>query len=172
MSASPNEHRALFPDQGHDHDECMEEAFARAERVCSDRGARLTDLRRAVLEVVWRNHNPIGAYEILDNLKEEGRRAAPMTVYRALDFLMENGLVHRLASQNAFLGCDRPEHTHRGQFLICRGCGVVGELSDDGIVNAIRDSARKTGFCVETPMVEVTGLCRQCAGEASAHTDE
>ena len=172
MSAPPNGHRAPFPDQSHDHGECIEEAFARAERICSERGVRLTDLRRAVLQAVWRSHAPIGAYEILDSLKEEGRRAAPMTVHRALDFLIENGLVHRLASQNAFLGCDHPEHAHRGQFLICRSCGVVGELSDDNIFKAICDSARKTGFSVEVPMVEVIGLCRQCADNAPADADE
>lgn len=151
-----------FPDHGHDHDQCIEEAFGRAEKICKQNGLRWTDLRRGVLEIIWQSHRPIGAYDILDRLKERGRRAAPMTVYRTLDFLMENQLVHRLASQNAYIGCDHPEEAHRGQFLICRTCGVVGELSDPRIVLAIKETAATTGFSVEAPVVEVTGLCRDC----------
>jgi len=151
-----------FPDHGHDHDRCIEEAFDRAEKICKKKRLRWTNLRRSVLEIIWQSHRPIGAYDILDRLKERGRRAAPMTVYRTLDFLMENQLVHRLTSQNAYIGCDHPEEAHRGQFLICRTCGVVGELSDAGIVAAIKETAETTGFSVETPVVEVTGLCRDC----------
>jgi Fur family zinc uptake transcriptional regulator len=151
-----------FPDHGHDHDRCIEDAFDRAERLCKQNGLRLTDLRRSVLEIIWQSHRPIGAYDILDRMRDRGRRAAPMTVYRTLDFLMENRLVHRLASQNAYIGCDHPEEAHRGQFLICRTCGVVGELSDPRIVAAIRETAATTGFSVEAPVVEVGGLCREC----------
>jgi Fur family zinc uptake transcriptional regulator len=152
-----------FPDRSHDHEQCMEEAFRRAECLCADKGLRLTPLRRAVLEIVWQSHSPIGAYDILEKLREAGRRAAPMTVYRALDFLMDNRFVHRLASQNAYLGCDHPEEAHRGQFLICRICGVVGELSDSRITAAIGETAAEAGFAVEAPVVEVAGLCRGCA---------
>lgn len=151
-----------FPDHGHDHDRCVKEAFDRAEKLCKENGLRLTDLRRSVLEIIWQSHRPIRAYDILDRLKDRGRRAAPMTVYRTLDFLMENQLVHRLTSQNAYIGCDHPEEAHRGQFLICRTCGVVGELSDARIMTAIKETAATTGFSVEAPVVEVTGLCRDC----------
>jgi len=157
-----------FPDHGHDHDRCVEEAFDRAEKICKSKGLRWTDLRRSVLEIIWQSHRPIGAYDILDRLKERGRRAAPMTVYRTLDFLMENQLVHRLTSQNAYIGCDHPEEPHRGQFLICRTCGVVGELSDARIVAAIKKTAASNGFSVEAPVVEVTGLCRDCIGHDDA----
>lgn len=155
-----------FPDYGHDHAHCMEEAVRRAERLCADKGLRLTALRRAVFEIVWQSHSPIGAYDILERLQASGRRAAPMTVYRALDFLMENRLVHRLASQNAYLGCDNPEEAHRGQFLICRTCGTVGEISDRRIAAAIGETAAEAGFAVESPVVEVGGLCRRCADDA------
>lgn len=151
-----------FPDRGHDHAQCIAKVFTHADRLCEDRGVRLTPLRRAVLKLVWESHHPVGAYDLLDRLQEQGRRAAPMTVYRTLDFLIENGLVHRLASRNAFVGCDHPGDAHRGQFLICRACGDVAELSDPRITEAIRRTAAATGFAVDTPMVEVTGLCGQC----------
>ena len=97
----------------HDHDHCIETALGDAESVCIERGVRLTVLRKRVLEIVWQSHRPLGAYAILDVLAADGRRAAPPTVYRALDFLQENGLVHRIASMNAFVGCPMPDRRHR-----------------------------------------------------------
>ena len=91
-----------------------------------------------------------------------GRRAAPPTVYRALDFLLENSLVHRIASLNAFMGCSHPEHAHQGQFLICRQCHVAIELEQASISDAIVASANDVGFSVETQTVEVVGLCGTC----------
>ena len=163
---------APFPGVRHDHARCVEDAFDRAERVCADRGVRLTPLRRAVLKIVWESHSPIGAYDILDRLRDAGRRAAPVTVYRALDFLMDNRLVHRLASQNAYLGCDHPEESHGAQFLICRACGTAGELHDGAIAAAISRSAEASGFSIEAPVVEITGLCPRCqTPNESAHHD-
>ncbi|MEI9982345.1 MAG: transcriptional repressor [Aliidongia sp.] len=104
----------------------------RAETVCTTRGVRLTELRRQVLELVWRRHEPVGAYDLLDELKVTHRRAAPPTVYRALEFLIDQGLVHRLESLNAYIGCTRPEELHAGQFLICTRCDSIGELDDPG----------------------------------------
>jgi Fur family zinc uptake transcriptional regulator len=139
--------------------------------VCRDRGSRLTDLRRTVLRIVWESHSPIAAYDILDRLREAGRRAAPVTVYRTLDFLMANRLVHRLASRNAYLGCDCPEESHGAQFFICRACGVAGEVHDTAITAAIARSAAETGFRVEAPVVEITGLCPGCdpSGKRERH---
>ena len=109
------------------------------------------------------SHKPLGAYDILAVLSEQdGRRAAPPTVYRALDFLLENGLVHRIASLNAFMGCSHPEHAHQGQFLICRNCHAAIELEQKSISDAIIHSARDVGFTVETQTVEVVGLCSGC----------
>ena len=97
----------------HDHSHCVTHALGEAESLCTKSGVRLTDLRRRVLELVWQSHKPLGAYDILAVLSEQdGRRAAPPTVYRALDFLLENGLVHRIASLNAFIGCNHPGHAH------------------------------------------------------------
>jgi Fur family zinc uptake transcriptional regulator len=105
----------------------------------------------------------LGAYDILAVLSEEdGRRAAPPTVYRALDFLLENGLVHRIASLNAFTGCNHPTHAHQGQFLICRECRAAIELQHPTISQAIIDAAAEVGFTVEGQTVEIVGLCSGC----------
>lgn len=161
MSITPLAHRP------HDHSHCVHSALAEADALCARQGLRLTALRRRVLELVWQSHKPLGAYDILAVLSEQdGRRAAPPTVYRALDFLLDNGLVHRIASLNAFIGCSHPEHQHQSQFLICRECHVAIELEQDSISNAIVSSATAVGFAVETQTVEVVGLCGNCRGQA------
>jgi len=157
-----------FARSRHDHKDCQLQAMRAAERVCALRGVRLTKLRRRVLELVWRSHDPVGAYAILDALREDGRTAAPPTVYRALEFLSEQGLVHRIESRNAYLGCADPEHAHASQFLICARCGAASELHDGQIQNAIGTSAREVGFRVQHLMVEVVGLCPACAREVQA----
>ena len=111
-----------FPAESHDHDTCVADALAQAEEVCRRRGLRLTETRRRVLEIVWNSHKPVGAYDILEELGRDGKRPAPPTVYRALDFLIEAWLVHRLDSLSAFIGCSDPSHAHTGQFLICSEC--------------------------------------------------
>ncbi|NWL79661.1 Fur family transcriptional regulator [Pseudomonas taiwanensis] len=147
----------------HDHSHCVANALAEADAICSRHGLRLTALRKRVLELVWQSHKPLGAYDILGVLTEEdGRRAAPPTVYRALDFLLDNGLVHRIASLNAFVGCNHPGESHQGQFLICRNCQTAIELEQSSISQAIVDSAKSVGFVVEGQTVEVVGLCASC----------
>ena len=151
-----------FPRKGHDHVRCVADAMADAARLCRERGARLTPLRARVLEIVWQSHKPAGAYDILAVLADEGRSAAPPTVYRALDFLLEQGLVHRLASLNAVVGCSRPGHAGAGQFLICRACGNAAEINDTGIERAIGRSAASQGFAVRGHSVEIDGICPDC----------
>jgi len=151
----------------HDHDHCVSHALAEADSLCARQGVRLTALRKRVLELVWQSHKPLGAYDILAVLSEQdGRRAAPPTVYRALDFLLENGLVHRIASLNAFIGCNHPEHPHQGQFLICRHCHTAIELERPAIAEAIDSAAGSAGFTVEGQTVEVVGLCSNCRNAA------
>jgi Fur family zinc uptake transcriptional regulator len=151
-----------FRSRAHDHRACIEAALSVAEEVCARRGARLTDIRRRVLKLVWRQHGPIGAYDVLEMLGRNGQRVAPPTVYRALDFLVENGLVHRIETQNAFVGCGEPRTRHTGQFLICRVCRSVGELADPTIVRVVQDRARRLGFDAETQTIEIHGLCPEC----------
>ncbi len=153
------------PPAGHDHDSCVADAIATAERLCRDRGLRFTALRRRVLTLVWDSHKPIGAYDILDKLGGEGKAAAPPTVYRALDFLIEAGLVHRLDSLNAFIGCPDPARSHAGQFLICRRCRTVVELDDPEIDAVVTNKAERLGFTAVNQMLEVQGVCGKC-GEA------
>ena len=153
----------------HDHDRCIAAAMATAIRVCKRRGVRLTALRQRVLELVWSSHKPLGAYAILEVLHADGRSAAPPTVYRALEFLQGQGLVHRIASLNAFVGCSDPLDLHAGQFLICRNCGCAAELNDRNIETTICNSAHHLGFFVQHQIIEVIGLCPHCYSATSNH---
>lgn len=153
-----------FPPSHHDHDDCISAALDAAERVCLAKGLRFTGIRRHVLELVWASHKPIGAYEILDRLNRQGKRTAPPTVYRALEFLIEAELVHRLDSLNAFIGCPDPGSSHVGQFLICRQCRSVAELDDDEISGMVGRKAADHGFTAVRQMVEIEGLCPHCRG--------
>jgi len=153
-----------IPPSGHNHNICVSQALATAEKLCRERGLRFTALRRQVLCLVWDSHKPVGAYDILDRLKQDGKKAAPPTVYRALDFLIEADLVHRLDSLNAFVGCPDPSSSHRGQFLICRGCRTVAELDDARIDTLVQETAADLGFSAEQQMLEIQGLCSACRG--------
>jgi Fur family zinc uptake transcriptional regulator len=146
----------------HDHRRCITQAVEQAVALCRARNVRLTAQRRRVLELVWAGHKPVGAYELLERLRAEGTNAVPPTVYRALDFLREQGLVHRIESLNAFVGCTHPEQDHGGQFLVCSACGQVAELDDAGIAAAMDVAADRLGFAPERRVVEVSGKCGQC----------
>jgi len=145
-------------------------SLERAEALCQIRGVQLTPLRRDVLRLVLEAEAPIGAYALLDQLKASRAKAAPPTVYRALDFLLEQGLIHRLERLNAFMGCVEAleghdhdhAHDHPHQFLICRGCGATREISDHGVANAISAAAAKAGFSAARATVEIEGLCGKC----------
>jgi Fur family zinc uptake transcriptional regulator len=157
---------SAFPDAAHDHLGCVRDAIAAAESVCGGRKARLTPLRKTVLGLVWASHKPVGAYDILERLRTERDRVAPATVYRALDFLIEHGLIHRIESLNAFVGCGDPRIPHSGQFMICRKCRTVAELADPDINQAVERRARSLGFLVDRQTVEVIGICDACAAAA------
>lgn len=146
----------------HDHGSCVKDALTRADTLCQQRGVRLTAQRARVLELVWSSHKPRGAYAILEDMSADGRRVAPLTVYRALDFLLEQGLIHRIESQNAFVGCPEPGVAHTGQFLVCRCCGDATELTDPRIAATVAECAAAQGFMVERQTVEVTGICPDC----------
>ncbi|MEC9345647.1 MAG: Fur family transcriptional regulator [Pseudomonadota bacterium] len=157
---------AAFPAPSHDHDACIDDAVARAESVCAERGERLTPLRRRVLELVWENHRPSRAYDLLEKLQAERAGAAPPTVYRTLEFLQQLGLVHRIESLNAFVGCDGPDGSHAGEFLICEQCGAVAELAEPEVAAVVARAAARTGFRVRRQTVEAFGTCPDCAGRA------
>lgn len=157
---------AGFPAPQHAHDHCVADALAAADRVCAARGARLTALRRTVLEIIWSRHAAIGAYDILDLLRERGRSAAPVTIYRTIEFLLGMGLVHRIESLNAFIGCGAPGEPHRGQFLICSRCRTVAEIADEGSLARLEADAKRLDFAAERITVEVLGLCAACRAPA------
>jgi Fur family transcriptional regulator, zinc uptake regulator len=162
----------------------LEGTLDRVAASCAARGVQFTELRRQVLRLVLAAPQPIGAYALLDRLREERPGAAPPTVYRALDFLQEQGLVHRVERLNAFVGCAGPEpqhecghgHDHPHQFLICGACGATAEICDDRVAAAVAFAARAAGFEVARTTVEVEGRCAACVaagrklpGEGHAH---
>jgi Fur family zinc uptake transcriptional regulator len=153
---------AKAPAPNHDHKHCVEDAVAAAEKLCGEKQLRFTPLRRRVLELVWSSHKPVGAYALLDQLRNEDLGSAPPTVYRALDFLIENGLIHRIERMNAFVGCSHPGEAHRGFFLICGECGNAQELQGDGLAESIASSAGRRGFAAREMTLEVTGTCADC----------
>jgi Fur family zinc uptake transcriptional regulator len=155
--------KPVFPAPDHDHDRCAANALRHAERVCTKRAQKLTPMRRQVLEALLSSHRPLGAYEVIEELAKTKPRPAPITVYRALDFLMDNGLVHRIESRNAFLACahDHDESATMA-FLICDRCGLVGEVSAGSIAQRLDASARASGFAPKMSIVEITGLCAHC----------
>ncbi|MGB5445876.1 MAG: Fur family transcriptional regulator [Psychromonas sp.] len=155
------EQKIQFSSHDHDHQSCMATAIAKAEQVCESRNQRFTALRKRIFELVWQQHKPIRAYDILERLQQDGR-AAPPTVYRALDFLLELGLIHRIESMNAFVGCSTPGQKHEGQFFICNNCGAFVELHSTPINSAISHSARDSGFEIQQRTIEIMGLCPEC----------
>jgi Fur family transcriptional regulator, zinc uptake regulator len=154
--------RAVFPAPDHDHERCANAAIAHAEAHCAARAQRLTPMRRRVLETLLASHKPLGAYEIIDRLADKDR-PAPITIYRALDFLRDNGLVHRIESRNAFVAC---VHNHGGDdlvvFLICESCGAVGEAPGGAAAEALKASSRAAGFAPKSPLIEIAGICSHC----------
>jgi Fur family zinc uptake transcriptional regulator len=154
---------AAFPTPDHDHTQCLDDAMAVAEARCMAHGQRLTPIRRKVLAALLGSHKPLGAYDIIERLALRHARLAPITAYRALEFLRTNGLVHRIASRNAFVAC---VHNHTAGdlvvFLICEGCGVVGEASSPQVAATLTSAARGAGFTPKSPVIEITGICSHC----------
>ncbi len=151
-------------DHARDRAGAAREAIEAAEAACTARGARLTPIRRRVLETLFSTHKPLGAYEVAGALGErDGRYVAPITVYRALDFLMGQGFVHRLESRNAFVACP---HAHGEEdlivFLICETCGGVDETSPAAVRKALDAVAREAGFAPRARVIEVAGTCSHC----------
>lgn len=151
-----------FTHATHDHGRCVRTAMSEASALCATRGVRLTDLRQQVLELIWHSHAPIGAYAILERLAARRGKVAPPTVYRALEFLTREGLVHRIDSLNAYVGCPAPRQQHTAYFLICRRCGDAAEFRDDRLAAAIGACAAQAGFRLDTATVELTGTCARC----------
>ena len=152
----------------HDHQKCVSEALAAAEARCAADGLRFTPVRRKVLEILLQDHRALGAYTLLDRLREDGFGSQPPVAYRALDFLVANGLAHKIERLNAFIACAHTNHSHTPAFMICRLCDAVAEALSSTARGALRDAARSTGFRIEQTVIEAEGICPSCLDKANA----
>lgn len=146
----------------HDHRACRSTALAAAETVCEARGLRLTPARRFVLETLLESHRALTAYELLDRLRAAGLGTAPPVAYRALDFLVGLGFVHRIEAIGAFVACTGGGAAHPAAFMVCRGCRTVAEIADVGTIPALAAAGAAAGFAIERVVIEAEGLCARC----------
>jgi len=153
----------------HNHKACVKKAMAAARAACREAGARLTPMREQVLLLIWQSHRPLGAYDIIDQLSarlrhsgERNKLVAPPTVYRALEFLLAQGLIHRIASRNAFVGCSIQGTDHISQFLLCQECGIAIEMASTAVDQAIQQNATSYGFSIDAETIEISGRCSGC----------
>lgn len=153
---------AQFRTQHHNHSRCISHALDSAVNVCRKKSLRFTPIRQRVFELIWDSHEPVVAYDILKKLRDEKTNAEPPTVYRALDFLLAVGLVHKIESLSAYVGCEHTDKPHVSQFLICIDCRQTIELDDKLIQKTIEQQAAKTGFVIHNQMIEIKGICPGC----------
>jgi Fur family zinc uptake transcriptional regulator len=151
----------------HDHSHCIADALKAAETLCADRKLQFTPVRRRVLEILLQEHRALGAYGILAELAKDGLGSQPPAVYRALDFLVQNGLAHRIEQLNAYTACVHADRDHAPAFLVCRGCKAVAEAETELNQGRLGIAARHSGFVIERIVVEAEGLCPACAEAAT-----
>jgi Fur family zinc uptake transcriptional regulator len=146
----------------HDHAHCIAGNLEQIEVQCAANGLQLTPVRRRVLEILLQEHRALGAYDILDKLREEGLGSQPPVAYRALDFLVSHGFAHKIERLNAFVACAHPGQRHDPAFLICRKCDMVAETQTQPSHGALGSSAKLAGFQIERAVVEAEGVCANC----------
>lgn len=146
----------------HDHRRCVQAALSAAEAHCAAERLHFTPVRRRVLEILLEHHRALGAYEILDVLRDEGHGAQPPVAYRALDFLVGHGFAHKIERLNAFVACALPGRGHTPAFLICRECDAVAEAHAEPTRGLLGRAATESGFAIEQAVVEAVGLCPRC----------
>ena len=152
-----------MPKPHHNHTKCTTQLIARAEQTCAAKGTRLTGQRKDILESVAESHLAVGAYEIIERMAQRGPRPAPITVYRALDFLLEHNLVHKIESRNAFVACACAHDHATPALLICDSCGVVDEIMQPAATENLQNAATATGFKINRTVIELSGTCKACA---------
>lgn len=165
----PNPNSTIHPVgfETHDHSDCVRSAIEAAERRCTEEGLRLTPVRRKVLELLLHQHRALGAYAILDLLREAGFGSQPPVAYRALDFLTDHGFVHKIERMNAFVACNHSGEDHSPAFMICRVCDAVAEAVSAPTTGSLGDAARAAGFTIEKTVVEAEGICPSCSVQAN-----
>jgi Fur family zinc uptake transcriptional regulator len=146
----------------HNHNNCRTKAVQTADKLCAERGVQLTPIRRKALELIWESHRAMKAYDLLDQMKLFQQTAKPATVYRALDFLLEQGLIHRVESLNAFIGCSCSEQQHEQLLLICVQCHEVEERPGMMVMEAVSKEIEQAGFTVHRKAIEMQGICKHC----------
>jgi Fur family zinc uptake transcriptional regulator len=152
----------------HDHAHCVKTAIAAAEARCSEEGLRFTPVRREALKILLQQHRALGAYEVLDRLRDAGFGSQPPVAYRALDFLVAHGFAHKIERLNAFIACAHPGARHSPAFMICRRCEAVAEAQSGPARGGLGAAAAAVGFQIERTVVEAEGLCPACADQADA----
>ena len=167
-AAAKNSDASPFGCAHPDHEACVSKALGAAEARCETDGLRFTPVRRKVLEILLLEHRALGAYSILDKLREDGFGSQPPVAYRALDFLVENGLAHKIERLNAFIACAHPSHSHTPAFMICRMCDSIAETQASPNRGALGEAARSMGFRIERTVVEAEGICPGCIDKADA----
>ena len=165
LRACPNQHEGRLWGMSTSHLSCspisIATALKDAERICDQQGARMTPIRRRVLELLLATDAPAKAYDLLDQLGDEGA-AKPPTIYRALDFLLEMGLAHKIESLNAYVACGHRDHRHSAVFLICASCHAAEELHADATISALEAESAEVDFALRSTVLEVRGICAQC----------
>lgn len=141
----------------------MTSAIESAERLCAQKGIRFTETRRKVLQLIWESHQAAKAYDLLDRIKSSDQGATPMTIYRALQFLQDQGLIHRVETLNAYIGCNCVGRQHEVILLICEACLQISERPEPEIMRRIHENIAKTGFRTKRSTIEIYGTCRECA---------
>ena len=162
----PHDHSHAGPFHEHDHADCSASVLARADEQARAEGVRLTPVRRRALEILLESHRAMGAYEVLERLAAEGFGKQPPVAYRALEFLVDQGLAHRIQRLNAFTACVHPGEDHAPAFLICRTCHMVAEAEASAARASLDAEAARAGFQVERSTIEALGLCPNCRGTA------
>ncbi|MFN4155490.1 MAG: Fur family transcriptional regulator [Paracoccaceae bacterium] len=150
----------------HDHAHCAADVLARADALAAASGARMTPVRRRVLEILLENHKAMGAYDVLQRLAADGFGNQPPVAYRALEFLVDQGFAHRIRRLNAFAACMHPGESHAPAFLICKSCDTVAEAPAAPVRAALDAAAARIGFVIERSNIEALGLCPACRESA------
>ncbi|MDP3010740.1 MAG: transcriptional repressor [Methylococcales bacterium] len=156
----------------HNHKHCVSTALATAEQLCLARGVQLTPIRYQVLELIWESHKAVKAYELLDRIKPLQMAAKPPTIYRALEFLSEQGLIHRVESLNAFIGCRCSNAPHEQLLLICKHCQAIEERIAAKVIQALVEECNDAQFIVHSKAIEIHGICSRCAASADANLSD
>ena len=144
------------------HKTCINEAMKKAEIICNEKGIKLTKLRQRVLRLIWKSHSCVKAYDLLAQLKKIDSSAQPPTIYRSLDFLIENGFIHKIQSLNAYVGCSHPEEHKECYFLICNSCQNIEECCSEQINKVVTSTSGKSHFQPNQVTLEIAGTCQEC----------